>query len=81
MLSKCANPSCRSSFRYLHQGKLFRFELLDPREKESTKITGSRTPRYEFFWLCDSCCSSMTLTYHPEFGVRTVPSWSFATAS
>jgi len=26
MLSKSANPTCSASFRYLHNGKLFRVE-------------------------------------------------------
>jgi hypothetical protein len=48
MLSKCANPSCRASFRYLHEGKLFRIELASER-------------KYEHFWLCPDCCRTMTL--------------------
>ena len=32
MISKCANPECFTGFRYLHEGKLFQFEvgLFDP---------------------------------------------------
>ena len=49
MLSKCANPKCAASFRYLHEGRLFRVEL----ESESRK--------FEYFWLCDECARIMTL--------------------
>jgi hypothetical protein len=27
MVSKCTNPKCRAVFRYLHEGKLFEFEV------------------------------------------------------
>jgi len=26
MIGKCANPACSTPFRYLHEGRLFRFE-------------------------------------------------------
>lgn len=48
MLSKCANPACTRSFRYLHEGKLFwREPGRDPR-------TGA-VVKGEWFWLCDHC--------------------------
>jgi hypothetical protein len=55
MLAKCANHSCPSTFRYLHEGKLFRPELYPS--------GGSRDfQRKEWFWLCDQCASRLTLT-------------------
>jgi len=67
VISKCANPRCSASFRYLHEGKLFQFEvrLLDEltisihaaREKPSREI--------ERFWLCESCSKIMTLVREP----------------
>jgi hypothetical protein len=69
MLSKCANPSCSASFRYFHQGKLFRMETAEEdgniseygtmMVRDATK-TGRRA---EFFWLCDRCAREMTLVY------------------
>jgi hypothetical protein len=73
MLSKCANPKCTASFRYLHHGKLFRMEvpaalthLNDP--SEHTRKPPHRT---EFFWLCEKCAMQMTLIYNKDLGVTT----------
>lgn len=77
MLSKCANPDCSAPFLYLHQGKLFRFEVearsgAKPalgREAAATKI-----PLHtEYFWLCDSCLSRMRLVQHKASEVKAVP--------
>lgn len=54
MLSKCTNPSCPATFRYLREGKLFRLED-DPR------LRNSKPRRSEYFWLCDPCSSRMSL--------------------
>jgi hypothetical protein len=64
MLSKCANLSCTASFRYFHQGKLFRMEVesSDPDETVLTR-TGKVVRRMEFFWLCDECATRMTLEH------------------
>lgn len=64
MLSKCANPSCTASFRYFHQGRLFRMEVetSDPDEAVLTH-TGKSVRRAEFFWLCDGCAARMTLEH------------------
>ena len=67
MLSKCANPGCRATFLYLHEGKLFRFD---------TSIqTLDRIPvrRVEFFWLCEQCAQDLTLRYNQETGTTIVP--------
>ena len=48
MLSKCANPVCSATFRYLHDGKLF-------------LIQGAPKHSLRYFWLCDSCSRTMTL--------------------
>ena len=63
MLSKCANPSCSASFRYFHQGQLFRMEVELPEEDRNT-VDGDAarvSRRAEFFWLCDRCACEMTL--------------------
>jgi len=72
MLSKCANPPCRRSFRYLHEGKLFRFDI-ELVEKGRGGISSIRPRRLEYFWLCDACSSSMTLSYNRDTGLRTIP--------
>jgi hypothetical protein len=71
MLSKCANPSCSTSFRYLHQGKLYRFEI--ELEGNSQEASEKRRRRLEYYWLCDDCCSRMYLRYDRATGVRAVP--------
>ena len=53
MLAKCANPSCSHSFRYLHEGKLYRIELVGD--------DGGSGPKSEWFWLCNQCSLQMTL--------------------
>jgi hypothetical protein len=78
MLSKCANPDCPSSFRYLHEGKLFRVHF-DSSETESAStpyIDGdSKKPirRVEFFWLCKDCSEKMTLHFEKGIGVSIRP--------
>jgi len=70
MLSKCANPSCTASFRYFHQGKLFRMEVgtSEPDEAVLTRA-GKSVRRAEFFWLCDRCATRMTLEHNSSGGV------------
>ena len=74
MLSKCANPSCSASFRYFHQGKLFRMEMpaANPDEAVLT-AAGKSVRRAEFFWLCDVCAKVMTLEYDQSGGVLVRP--------
>lgn len=57
MLSKCANPACSAPFLYLHEGKLFRFDL-----GERMPIPpGHSGGAVQYFWLCEDCAGSMTL--------------------
>jgi hypothetical protein len=70
MLSKCANPSCAASFRYFHQGKLFRMEVANSNPDEAVLTrTGKTVRRAEFFWLCDRCATRMTLEHSSAGGV------------
>jgi hypothetical protein len=55
MLAKCANPSCSRSFRYLHEGKLYRMEMCEPNEQGSSRHS-------EWFWLCAECATKVILT-------------------
>jgi hypothetical protein len=78
MLSKCANPGCPTSFRYLHEGKLFRIHV-DPFASESDSTSGigadRKKParRVEFFWLCQDCSAKMTLSFEKGVGVTIQP--------
>ena len=75
MLSKCASPGCSTPFRYLHEGKLY---LID-RNAASVGCKLSGDLRYarksrglEYFWLCSSCCSDLTIQVDDDHGVRVV---------
>lgn len=65
MVSKCANPKCRAVFRYLHEGKLFEFEIktIDGSSGEGSEPKHHETlsREIECFWLCASCALTMTL--------------------
>jgi hypothetical protein len=79
MLSKCANPSCSTTFRYLHQGKLFRFEI--ELEQQFGKEREKKACRVEYFWLCDACSALLSLRYDHVKGVTAVPIWFLSAAS
>src|SRR5579884_1813682 len=60
MLSKCANPGCDETFRYLHQGKIFR---LYPNPILRASAPGIESVIAERFWLCSQCCETMTVVW------------------
>jgi hypothetical protein len=64
MLSKCANPTCSATFRFLSEGKVFLVDskaaLARCRFQAELKCAGSSCI-YEYFWLCSSCCRDMTI--------------------
>jgi hypothetical protein len=75
MLSKCANPGCPAPFLYLHQGRLFRFDIGSdsPAGKSKLRAAQQTARNLEFFWLCDQCATRLTLSYQKGVGVKTVP--------
>ena len=60
MVTKCANPTCSEKFLYLHQGKIFQ---LSPTPEVEAVGGGILPSLYERFWLCDKCCTEMTLVW------------------
>jgi hypothetical protein len=54
MLSKCLNPSCSATFRYLSDGRVFHLEL-------PASGNNGTSRRREYFWLCEQCCASFTV--------------------
>ena len=68
MMSKCANPACSSTFRYLRDGKLFQVPFGSMPSSNSTAPASD-----EFFWLCGACSKELTIIVDPLEGVRTVP--------
>lgn len=71
MLSKCANPACRTLFRYLHEGKLY---VIGPKEALARhKPRGSaKSGQIEYAWLCSSCCLHLTIQIDEQFETRVV---------
>ena len=70
MISKCANPACAAELRYLRNGKLFVF---DKHTKSPASGPYSVTGRvHEFFWLCETCISKLTMHYDQSLHVPVV---------
>jgi len=69
MVEKCANPSCSAIFQRLRDGRLFVMEV-----SAGSPGAGKKPARsLEYFWLCKTCCRTMTLTMHKETGIKVVP--------
>jgi hypothetical protein len=70
VISKCANPKCPAVFRYLHEGRLFEFEVRSFNEMSTApSMDGTRDKparEIECFWLCDACASTMSLVRKPH---------------
>lgn len=76
MLSKCANPGCSAAFLYLSRGKLYRWETAtapNGRTFGADPQAQSTSRRLEFFWLCEDCATTMTLTFRKGIGVVPQP--------
>lgn len=70
MLTKCANPPCKDTFRYLGKGLLFRLEA-DPVSRSYTSYP--ETVQEEYFWLCPECAEQYTLHLEEGGHVCTIP--------
>jgi hypothetical protein len=60
MLSKCANPVCSVTFRYLHEGRIFQ---LVPGPAVEWAAAEKGPLRVERFWLCDACSKEMNVIW------------------
>lgn len=73
MLSKCANPHCSNTFRYLYEGKLYFVESCPATAKQSDSSRhASESRRLEYAWLCSSCCRHMSIRFDHERGAVVV---------
>lgn len=71
MLSKCSNPDCSADFRYLHTGRLFRFD--SRKGAEVGNGSAQKAPKgIEFFWLCEDCAAKFTLVPDAAAGMRII---------
>lgn len=79
MVGKCANPLCSVPFRRLGHGKLFRFEARSPsvscRDLPDSIRGAMPSNASVFFWLCDECSLTNTLSFDSTKGliVRALP--------
>jgi len=74
MLHKCANVACSVPFRKLSEGKLFQVETALPESHPLQRAGSSRKARkVEHFWLCNDCCTHLTLVFEKNHGIVTVP--------
>lgn len=70
MLSKCANPNCPTTFRYLHEGKLY---VIASREAPAGRTKcASKSGQLEYAWLRPSCSLYLTIQFDEELGTRVV---------
>jgi hypothetical protein len=84
MLSKCANPECSNSFRYLSQGTLFRWDGLAKAQHRLNLVPNpvkNPIPRIEFYWLCKDCSSHLVVVYREGIGITVRPLVSLKAAS
>lgn len=76
MLSKCANPTCSNTFRYLHEGKLYLINSASccyGRKRIAIPANKSGVPEYA--WLCSVCCRYLTMRLNEEGGTIAVLSY------
>ncbi len=71
MLSKCANPNCRTTFRYLHEGRLY---VSGPKKSLAGDKPRclSRSGQLEYAWLCPTCCLYLTIQIDEELEMKVV---------
>ena len=70
MINQCANPNCSKLLHYLREGRIFAFDMPDPR---GPVISGRVARRREHYWLCGDCMQSHVVVQSGETGVRVVP--------
>ena len=79
MFAKCANPRCSASFRHLHEGRLFMFEVkkecsegsgYGPSAEVMGKVHGLHGLHYA--WLCNSCAKRLDVTFDDDGGFQMV---------
>lgn len=68
MLGKCANPTCSAKFLRLHDGRLFVTEV-----EGNCQASDRHEHSVEYFWLCSSCCRTMTVALEKGKRPQVVP--------
>lgn len=68
MVNQCANPKCRKPLHYLREGRIFLFDLPDP--KAAFPTPGGRANRLQHFWLCGQCSETMVMEQTSDMQIR-----------
>jgi hypothetical protein len=73
MISKCVNPECSERFMRLHQGRLYRWDGVNARQRltHDAAPETKKARKIEFFWLCGDCAREMTIVFKDGAGVTT----------
>lgn len=69
MLDKCFNPKCSAKFRRLREGRVFVKQVEVGFGDGST----AHSHKCAYFWLCDSCCRTMTVVAEKGSDFRLIP--------
>lgn len=69
MLDKCANPACSATFRRLRDGRVFVTEVEVDYQSSASRCARQR----QYFWLCNSCCRTMTVIAEKGKSAQVVP--------
>lgn len=65
MVSHCANSNCAAPFRFMHTGRIYRFDFAVEGSTDHIQDIlwdeNGIPRRTEMFWLCDECMHHYTL--------------------
>jgi hypothetical protein len=61
MVSKCANPSCGTEFKYFRDGRIYEFAVGDEGAWKTLTEVQARDSKRELFWLCQDCAQQFML--------------------
>lgn len=69
MIEKCANPACSARFLRLRDGRVFKVEI----EGDPTSEGKRQSRQTHYYWLCESCFHTVTVTMEKGKGITVVP--------
>ena len=61
MVSKCANPTCGTDFKYFSEGRIYEFAIGEEGACSTTTEAPAKGFKRELFWLCQNCAQAFTL--------------------
>jgi hypothetical protein len=61
MVSKCANPSCGTDFKYFRDGRIYEFSVGGEGACKTAVESPGKGAKRELFWLCQDCAQQFTL--------------------